>query len=84
MLLLLFTLISVSACSMPPSTLHTLVCNPEGQGSHEFPPDHTLRNLFNLLMDSLSTFACGIDSPVASRFGFVLEGFLCNYEHARF
>ena len=66
---------------MPPSTLHTLVCNPEGQGSHEFPPDHTLRNLFNGL---LSTLAYGIDRPVASRFGFVLEGFLCNYEHARF
>ena len=61
-----------------------LVCNPKGQRSHEFPPDHTLRNLLNLVMDSLSTFAYGIDRPVASRFGFVLEGFLCNQEHSRF
>ena len=61
-----------------------LVCNPKGQRSHEFPPDHTLRNLFNLVMDSLSTFPYGIDRPVASRFCFMLEGFLCNHEHSRF
>ena len=61
-----------------------LVCNPKGQRSHEFPPDHTLRNLFNLVMDSLSTFVYGIAKPVASRLGFVLEGFLSNQEHFRF
>ena len=39
-----------------------LVCNPKGQRSHEFPPDHTLRNFLNLVMDSI--FAYGIDRPV--------------------
>ena len=58
--------------------------DPKGQRSLEFPPGHTLRNLINLLLDSLSTFAYGIGRPVASRFGFVLEGFLCNHEHSRF
>ena len=59
-----------------------LVCNPKGQRSHEFSADHTLRNLLSL-MDS-STFAYGIDRSVPDRFGFVLEGFLCNHEHSRF
>ena len=61
-----------------------LVCNPKGQRSHEFPPDHTPSNLLNLIMDSLSTLVYGIDRPVASRLGFVLEEFLCNHEHSRF
>ena len=61
-----------------------LVYNPKGQRSHEFLPDHTPRNLLNLVMDSLSTFAYGIDRPVASRLGFVLEGFLCSHEHSSF
>lgn len=30
-----------------------LVCNAKGQSSHESPPDHTLSNLPNLVMDSI-------------------------------
>ena len=74
---------SLSLEAQPRADL-ALVCNPKGQRSHEFPPADTLRNLLNLVMDSLSTFAYGIDRPVASRVGFVLEGFLCYHEHSRF